>query len=159
MLDKQFNSAISELTVFIKKRCLQLSIDGWSYFETDKAPESFKELLTYKDSKSLPIANYGNEFTIYPNESANTSFRFWHDCLHIEYNKGFSFNDELFISNIHIQDARKEGLSLDAIRILIADTRGQIQYYYKHKEFVTYQKAFVQEYLKRGESSIYYKFH
>ena len=158
MLDKRYNSAISELTVFIQKRCLQLSLDGWSFHTTEDAPESFKELLTYKDSKIIPIASYGSENTIYKHEAINTLFRFWHDVLHLVHNKGFTLEDELYIASVHVDEAVKE-LSVDALNILWADTAGQIKYYYRWKQFVTYQEAFVREYIKSGDKTLITKFH
>ena len=98
----------------------------------------------------IPIADYGSNTSIYSSSHSNTLFRFWHDVLHLENNLGFNFSDEMAVADLHIQAAKEFNLSGLAIRILEADTKGQVKYYFKHKEFVNNQEAFVQSCIKLG---------
>lgn len=150
MLEQEYKAAVREVEFLVKMQARTMQGFGWSYYATNDAPESFKELKARSTDMIIPIADYGSNTSIYSSNTINTLFRFWHDVLHLENNLGFSLNDETAVADLHIKAAKEFNLSPLAIRILEADTKGQVQYYFKHKEFVSNQEAFVQSCIKHG---------
>lgn len=158
ILEKDFNNAVKEVEFFVTLRVKECIARGWSYYVTDNAPESFKELKERSSNFCIPISNNGCEATIYSSAKFNHMFRFWHDVTHIELNSGFSLNGEMKVIKHHLKEAQEMNLSELAINILRADTEGQVKYYYRNKEFVNNQKAFVQTCLQLGiNKAIAYK--
>ena len=142
--------AIEELSIFIDAQATALKIQGWKYFTTDKAPESFKALKGQTIGKRIPIANYGGDTSIYGDVAINERFRFWHDVTHLKLNEGFSKQGEYAVVEQHLLEAERYGLSPLAMAILRIDTKGQVDYYFRHKEFVQNQDAFLDTCLLRG---------
>ena len=148
--NKEQQAALEELKSFIELRADVCLGRGWSYFSTNKAPESFKALKERTLNKHIPIADYGSDTSIYGSKKINTLFRFWHDVTHIELNQGFSKAGEYAVIEQHLKEAKEAGLSSLAQYILDIDTRGQVDYYFRHKEFVVTQDAFLDTCLKHG---------
>ena len=148
-LESQKQAAYAELAAFIEHQAAMLRGVGWSYHATADAPESFKALKEQTRNRCIPVANYGCDKSIY-SHSVNVMFRFYHDAVHLEHNLGFNFDDEMAVADIHMADAKAYGLSDLAMQALVADTRGQVGYYFKHKEFVDNQAAFVSSCLDLG---------
>lgn len=144
--------AIKELSVFIDAKATALKVQGWSYYTTNDAPESFKELKEQSGitGKCLPIANYGCDTSIYGDAAINERFRFWHYVTHLQLNEGFSKKGEYAVIEQHLKEANEYGLSALATAILRIDTKGQVDYYFRHKEFVQNQDAFLDTCLQRG---------
>ncbi len=152
-LEQDINEAVEDLKIFFDVMAYECTQKGWSYYTSDKAPESYKEL---KETSlglflSIPIATAGNDTAIY-GAIANVEFRFWHDVLHLENDVDFSHAGELAIVNKHLEAAEKYGLNQLAKDILLIDTKGQVDYYYKHKRFVTNQETFIHTYLNQGRT-------
>ena len=144
-------NALIELNSFIKHmawKCKQL--DGWSYVATSNAPEGFKQLKEQTINRCIPIANYGCDSSIYDSPETNVLFRFYHDVTHLSLNEGFSKSGEYAVIDQHMIDGKAYGLSELALNILEMDTRGQVDYYFKHKEFVSNQLAFLNNCLELG---------
>jgi hypothetical protein len=150
-LDTELNAAKAELSEFIKYMASKCMIEGWAYRPTENAPETFKDLKEQTHGFVIPVADYGCDQTIYDSAHTNILFRFWHDKLHLEHNLGFNTQDENRVADLHLQAGREYGLSDLALRVLEADTRGQVAYYAKHKKFVVNQAAFVDSYIQHGE--------
>lgn len=150
VLERDFNSAVKEIEFLIKLKAQEKRAYGWSFYLSNEAPETYKELLEYADSMVIPINCNGSSSSIYSKPHINTLFRFWHDVIHIEEGLGFTLMDEGKVADIHIEEGREFGLSSLALQILEADTKGQVEYYYKHNKFVDNQKAFVQSCLRIG---------
>lgn len=137
------NIAIEELVKLIDLQVEECKKRGWDYYATSEGvPESYKALKKFKESKVLPIANYGCDTSIYT-EEVNIKFRFWHDVLHLENNKSFSRLGEHSVADLHIQKAVELGLSELAIKILTVDTKMQVDYFFETGDFVSNQKDFV----------------
>lgn len=149
VLESDFNKAVKEIKQFLKFMHNKYKLQGWSFFPTSEAPENFKALKERTSNKRIPIADYGSDTSIY-GKKYNTMFRFYHDVIHLEYNKGFSSKDETFVAKKHIQDGISFGLSSLAIEILWADTYGQVKYYFNNKSFVNNQLDFVYMCLQVG---------
>jgi hypothetical protein len=149
--NSQFDSAVLELSSFIVDTKAKLLFDGWNYRLTDKAPETFKDLLSFYNDEpcTIPIASYGSDTTIY-SFGINSDFRFWHDVLHISYGYNFSYAGETKVNELHMIAAQKAKLSPLALNILHADTQGQTEYYNKYKKFVVNQTAFVWSVVHHG---------
>ena len=117
------------------------------------APESFKALLdyAYNDSNNalMPVYSGGNEGSIY-GEHGNLCFRAWHDACHIRVMEGFSFWGEVKTIREQYRQAKRAGMSKEGLKLLWLDAFGQVCYYYKHKEFVNNQQAFVNHALEHG---------
>lgn len=142
-------TAIHEIKLFITFKAEELKKGGWSFELNDNAPESFKALKNTTKNKHLLIATAGNSTSIY-GEHVNSLFRFYHDVTHLTLDKGFSLDGETTVIDQHIRDAKVYGLKGLAMQILIADTLGQVQYYYKNKRFVSDQAAFIDCVLNNG---------
>lgn len=149
LLESDFNTAVEELKEFITGMANRCIAEGWSYYTTDNAPETFKDLKQRTRGKRIPIADYGSDTSIY-GKDINTLFRFWHDVTHLENNWSFSEEGETSVVTKHLEDAKEYGLSPLAQEILWADTYGQVKYYYKHKRFVENQLDFVWMCLQLG---------
>lgn len=150
--EEKIDNAISELENFIRDSANLLFFKGWNYFLTNNAPENFRELLSFKKGKIIPIANYGNN-SIYSDDKINGMFRFYHDVVHLELNANFSREGEYMTSDKHIEDGKKYGLSELALTILKIDTRSQVDYYFLHKKFVKNQKTFLYSCLQHGSKT------
>ena len=144
-------AAIAQISKFIKNRANKCSlVMGYSFFATENAPETFKELKLQTVDKVIPIASYGADSSIYDCRETNILFRFYHDVAHLEHNKGFNTQDEHYIANLHITEFVEFGASSLAVEIFRNDTIGQIEYYNKHKDFVCNQMAFMDSCLSVG---------
>ena len=154
MLHTDYTKAVKEIESFLQIQAGKAQANGWSFFECDIAPETFKRLKEFKDGKHLPIANYGSNTSIYSSSKVNTLFRFYHDVTHLELDQGFSIVGEMAVANKHLEDAKEYGLSNDAMQVLFADTAGQVAYYFRNKRFVDNQAVFVQEYLKHPRQAL-----
>lgn len=143
---RQFREACQELEQLVIDQAEYWLKQGYSFTITDEAPESYTELKAYAKSKRLPIASYGFTRGIYT-RFGNTLFRFWHDCLHLEYNLSFSLVDEIETAQAHLSAAKGNGLSWLAIELLGIDTIEQVKHYYSQGEFVEDQLLFAYEQL------------
>lgn len=150
-LDAELKAAKQELSAFIKLMAHECMAQGWAYRPTENAPETFADLKAQTHGFVIPIADYGCENTIYDSAHTNILFRFWHDKIHLEEGLGFNTDHENKVADIHLKAARLHRLSPLAVKILEADTKGQVAYYAKHKDFVGNQSAFVDSYLQHGE--------
>jgi hypothetical protein len=152
--EAEFNSAVSELKYFMAVMSMKCTDRGWSYYVTDDAPEKFKDLKARTVGKRIPIASYGSDTTIYGEGKLgaefNHMFRFWHDVTHLELDQGFSKDGERAVIEQHLAEGRAFGLSELAIKILEADTLGQVEYYFKHRKFVENQRAFIDSCVQHG---------
>lgn len=121
----------------------------------EDAPNTFKDMKAFYEKYGyLGISNEGNTTSIY-SPNINIKFRKWHDYIHLVYDLSFSQTDEHLVSAIQCQRAYLKGLELgysesivnDMLKVLEADTRGQVDYYFKHKDFVPNQSKFILDYL------------
>ena len=125
------------------------------HYATPDAPDSWLMLQLWHNSTAavdapLPVFDGGCENTIYPDAATNHAFRAWHDSLHLANNYSFSREDEIKVGLIHMQQARRAGLSQRDQDMLVADTIGQIEYYYKFGRYVVNQAKFVSDVLNLG---------
>ena len=150
-LESVKNKAIQEVSLFVQTMAKDCIARGWTYYATSEAPESYKALKRAAiSSKCIPIADYGCDKSIYGDNKINILFRFYHDVTHLELDSGFSVSGETSVIESHLADARLFGLSPLAMRILEADTIGQVLYYDKHKAFVNNQAAWLDSCLQYG---------
>jgi hypothetical protein len=98
----------------------------------------------------LPVFDGGCDNTIYPDAATNHAFRAWHDSIHLVNGYSFSFEDECKVGLIHMQQARRAGLSKRDQDMLVADTIGQITYYNERGDYVQDQARFVADVLAHG---------
>ena len=148
--------ASPELCAFVRKQAP-------AHYPTSDAPSTWAELQAWNRCwghgfacgvVSLPVHDGGCEQTIYPDAQTNYAFRAWHDSLHIANDLSFSRGDEIRVGLIHMQQARAAGLSKRDQDVLIADTIGQIEYYYKRGRYVKNQARFVTDVLARGLAAV-----
>jgi hypothetical protein len=111
------------------------------------APNSFKELNKYQGvltgDKVLPVYNGACEMTIYNNPDHNVLFRAWHDCIHLDKGLSFSRENELKVAQEHCRQLIAMRAPNHVINTIFFDVAGQVEYYYKHGQFVVNQAAFV----------------
>lgn len=148
--EKQWDKAVTELSVFITDMANKCLENGWRYYTTSNAPESWAELKRRSEDKCIPIANYGSDSTIYNTSVINMLFRFWHDVTHLENDLSFSYEAEKRVAELHYEEGKQFGLSSLALSILWADTYGQVKYYFRNKKFVDNQKDFVYSCVTHG---------
>ena len=149
ILESDFNQAVEDIKLFLLDMALKARHRGWSFTTTDKAPESYSALKAASVDKCIPIADYGSDTSIYGKE-INTLFRFYHDVTHLENDWSFNKASETLTAEKHKADAIAFGLSPLALKILWADTFGQVEYYFKRKQFVNNQLDFVYMCLQVG---------
>lgn len=150
ILNNSFNKAVIEIENFLLEKEKELNVLGWSFKVSDNAPESFKDLKESTVDKCIVIAGYGCENTIYSTPHVNHVFRFYHDHIHLTLNKGFSKEGEISVINQHMKDIKNYGVSNLALNIFYYDTFGQVEYYFKQKQFVINQRAFIESCLQHG---------
>lgn len=115
----------------------------------------FREAISGGDDKRFfRVSSDNSAHTIYPHARMNIAFRFWHDLLHVTYNKAFTLKDELSVAAMHTADIKAQfgADSLEA-RIMDADTAGQSLYDSIHGGFPVRQDLFVIDYILRGASA------
>jgi len=152
ILEQDYQNAVREVEMLVQLKAKECQARGWSYYLTDDAPETYEGLKKRSAYMNIPIADYGSDTSIY-SPRINGLFRFWHDVTHLELDRGFSLSGEEVVCREHLAEGKELGLSILALRILEADTCGQVAYYFKHKKFVENQAAFVQSVLNRGLSN------
>ena len=145
--------ASPELCAFVRKQAPP-------HYATADAPSTWLALQqwyrcarTYEcgnETTCFPVFNGGCDSTIYPDDATNHAFRAWHDSLHLLNDYSFSREHEIKVGLIHMQQARAAGLSQRDQDTLVADTIGQIEYYYERGEYVDNQSAFVADVLEHG---------
>lgn len=145
-----YDSAVKEIENLLVEVAKDLYLSGWSYLTSSEAPESYKELKQTTHDKCIIIADYGCENTIYSDPIYNHLFRFWHDVLHLVHDCNFSKEGESKVASYHLKMAETRGLSPLALRILNAETNGQVAYYFARKAFVVNQEAFIKSCLQHG---------
>jgi len=149
ILEIERDKAVKEIEMLITLKANECVGRGWNFYLTSDAPETFKDLKEQTVNMRIPIADYGSDKSIY-SKYVNSLFRFWHDVTHLELDKGFSVDGEMAVINEHLKAGRELRLSPLAMDILEADTKGQVLYYDRHKEFVDNQKAFVDSCVQHG---------
>jgi len=143
MRKAEIDEAVYELEQFYTRMSSILEINGWSYKVTHEAPETFKELTYKTQGKCIPLANYGNELTIYSKPEFNILNRFWHDVTHLQLGKGFSFADETTVILEQCRQLAEAGVSINAQRVFWTDMYEQAKYYDEEGQFVNNQRKFV----------------
>lgn len=147
----KLSSIINEFNEhYIGQHCNGLTLHG--YYLTESAPSTFKELVEYRHCNVLPVFSGGSDKTIYKHAYQNYNFRFVHDLHHIKLNKDFSFEGEKMTIKSHFEKFRRWSFTAssitdcvirrDALKLFLADTIGQIKYYYREGEYVDNQLEF-----------------
>lgn len=133
--DYIMNKARSNLTRFVIDKAARLSRDlGFSYVETEDAPETYEALMdayqhSLKTHAPMPVFSGSSENTIYTTKEGNWAFRFWHDVTHAHNQLGFTLLDEFKCSSIQAEQVSKYfGTNSLEYRLFIADTIGQSIY-------------------------------
>jgi hypothetical protein len=106
------------------------------------APDTFETLAGAK-TYGLVVYDGGSTDTIYGDPSVNHAFRAWHDSLHLKLGADFTLIGEL---RVGLEQARILGGSYGDI--VMAEVKGQIDYYNLHGCFPLNQLEFVLSYLK-----------
>ena len=123
---------------------------GTTYNVTDKPMNGYRAMQAqYDTTNHITVSSEGCDTAIY-GTVPNIAFRFWHDCIHCELRRDFSLAGEKAVIEYQIQELFEYGISNGAMNIFIADTLGQVRYYYKHKEFVKDQARFITACLTQG---------
>jgi hypothetical protein len=154
--DYVINKARANLEHFVLAKAHRLAKDlGFSYIESDNAPNNFDELeQAFKHSMNtkapLPVFSGASENTIYLSKEGNWSFRFWHDVVHTTHGYKLTLEDEIKCSSIQCEEVAKYfgEHSLES-KLFIADTIGQSVYAYLHNgSFPEHQLNFVKSLIK-----------
>ncbi len=130
------------------------------HYASSDAPSTWLALQLWHNSTAsarragetppIPVYDGGSDNTIYPDAETNYAFRAWHDSIHLANYLGFDYASEVRVGLIHMQQARRAGLSQTDQDMLIADTIGQITYYQAHKVYVNLQDQFVYDVMRDG---------
>jgi hypothetical protein len=121
------------------------AVKGLRYDVSDIAPSTYEAILSTKTSR-LVVWSGGSDKTIYGAASVNHAFRAWHDSLHIQLGAEFTLDGEIRVAR---EQARLIG-SDKLGDILIAEVKGQAEYFAKHGEFPVDQVKFIVDYLKQA---------
>lgn len=122
--------------------------NNYGYFVTKDAPNNWEALKEYKENNVIPVfAGGGNH--IYRSDFMNYNFRAMHDFCHLITGGDFSYGGESKAIRYQYNLLEKElsyilpNLRKCIVKIFLADTIGQVEYYYKTKEFLKDQKQYV----------------
>lgn len=154
--DYIMNKSRNNLTRFVLDKANHLTRElGFSYIETEQAPETYENLLeayqhSIKTHAPLPVFSGASEGTIYTSKEGNWAFRFWHDITHVSNGLGFSLMDEVKCSSIQAEQVAKYfGADTVEYRLFLADTIGQSIYAELHGGlFPSDQLAYVKTILR-----------
>lgn len=154
--DYVINKARANLEHFVIAKAYRLSKDlGFSYIESETAPNSFEELQeAYRKSVAtscpLPVFAGASENTIYLTKEGNWAFRFWHDVVHASGGFEFTLEDEISCSSVQCEEvSRYFGEHSLESKLFIADTIGQSVYAHLHNgQFPEHQLNFVKSLIK-----------
>lgn len=94
-------------------------------------------------SDSLPVFDGGLDHTIFTVRSTALAMRAWHDALHLQFNKDFSVEGELYLARAQRAILRANGFLLKDRSLIYLDTAAQTLYYERHKKYVVRQRDFV----------------
>ena len=123
---------------------------GITYETTKYSRNSYSAMqLVFDAHREIVISTEGCETAIY-GTVPNIAFRFWHDCVHCELKRDFSYWGEHAVIEYQAKELVHYGISDGAMDIFMADTLGQVMYYYQHKEFVQDQARFITACLTQG---------
>jgi len=123
---------------------------GITYMTTRLCRDSYVQMQdAFNKQKHIEVSTVGCDTAIY-GAPANIAFRFWHDCVHCELRRDFSYWGEMHVIAYQMEELREYGISAGAMDIFMADTIGQVMYYYEHKEFVKDQHRFITACLTQG---------
>ena len=154
-LNKDFNNAVSVLADYYMIKAL--SEDDFDYWATDDAYSAYQSFAELCESmkivdgrKCFPVYSGNSETSVYATVDDNVRFRFIHDIVHIENNLGFSYEDEMKVSQIMLAEAKEAGLSDLPLAILEAETAGMAKYNKKFKDFPRNQEAFIHSCVQHG---------
>jgi hypothetical protein len=130
-----FRAVSIELANALKELEEDLPIYGlWE--AVDKAPSDYPGIVRYMDETlklqmqmcKYPVWNGACENTIYETPEDNHRFRVIHDYHHYKLQKGFSTEDEIYVSKYIGQLLKDIGVSRRALELYNADTIGQSLY-------------------------------
>lgn len=137
------------LSKFVERKALEVTrLTGVNYAESVDAPSTFEEVKAewanaLRTGLPFRVFSGGSDKTIYVDPCYNWAFRFWHDYLHVKYNKSMAYDSEVFIGHMHVTHVASEfGIGSLEARLMFADTIGQCLYYETHGGFVEDQLEF-----------------
>lgn len=121
-------------------------VRGLIYQASDNAPDTFEKLKKYCSTGNLTVWSGGSDNTIYGDVVINHAFRAWHDLGHMILNAPFTLEGEIYVAK---WQASQLGDNLGAI--IMAEVKGQAEYFAKHGMFPNDQVSFIKQYLKTGK--------
>lgn len=151
--------AACELASFVTDQYLNTAARyGFGYVADDNGPDDWDTLCaaygrSVATKAPLPVYSGASATSVYTTigrPAVNLQFRYWHDMAHVRLNAGFTFGEERTVSADHVRAAADAGLSLLAIRLLDADTFGQLMFGREHGGFVTDQSRWAVDYVEHG---------
>lgn len=138
------------LSHWIVKRAARLAKDiGFSYWPASDAPGTFEGVCAeFKaclcGGGAFRVFDGASDKTIYTNPETNYAFRFWHDVIHAAYKLDFTEQGERATAQKQIDEVSKVfGADSLEVKLITADTAGQVEYFAKTGGFVENQKDFV----------------
>ena len=105
------------------------------------APNTFEELLEYKDKDILLVYSGGSDKTIWSTPQINFSFRAWHDSIHMRKGYDFSVLGEVLTAREHIMQLKRAGFDRFC-NLFWIDIVAQRLFYAKYGRYVQDQEAF-----------------
>ncbi len=90
----------------------------------------------------LKIWTGASDVTIFGVPEINWKFRAIHDAFHIKHSLGFSYQDELLVNYLQLQEFSFDGLPEFERQLLNIETAGQIWYFHQNGKFPEDQRKF-----------------
>ena len=112
------------------------------YTPCSDAPNNWKTLSKYTHKDTIPVYSGASKTAIY-SEAGNIAFRAVHDYFHLLLRADFSQSGERRAIMQHARELKELGCSPQALKVFLHDTWSQVKYYYKHKQFINNQSAFI----------------
>jgi len=138
------------LSHWIVKHAARISKEiGFSYWPVSDAPDTFEGVCAefkacMRGGKPFRVYDGASDKTIYTNPETNYAFRFWHDITHAVYKLDFTEHGERATAQKQIDEVSKAfGPDSLEVKLIAADTIGQVEYFAKVGGFVENQKEFV----------------
>lgn len=122
----------------------------WHVVQHEIAPAAWMEWSLNHSHLSMPVSLANAEATMFHSPINNACGRAWHDAVHHHENLSFSYEDEVKVAMIQLDQLDSMDYTHSVIRAFEADIIGQVLYHANTGKFPDNQAQFVREYLQYG---------
>lgn len=119
----------------------EVSIREWQAWQAD-----------YVDGnkRPMPVSTANADRNVWGGVTSNAIFRFWHDLVHLDEGLNFDYHEEVAVGLFQMEQVRKWGFTEECIKLIEAETIGQVLYHQVTGQFPADQIVFAKRYFAHG---------